>query len=92
MQDGQCAGSVLTHDKDGARTGQNLNELFARLSRQKSTGCLARPLGLPTVKIPDRLVSNAVSVASEHDRIYAFDADESSVSQPRHVSSINPGR
>jgi len=44
------------------------------------------------VKIPDRLVSNAVSVASEHDRIYAFDADESSVSQPRHVSSINPGR
>jgi uncharacterized protein (TIGR03437 family) len=94
--------SVLTYHNDVARTGQNLNETILTPSRVSSGqfGQLfsyavdgqvyAQPLYMPGVNIPGKGVYNVVFVATEHDSVFAFDADHNAATPLWHVSFINP--
>jgi len=78
--------SVTTWRNDIGRTGQNLNETilntsdvnppqFGKLFSQPVDGSVyAQPLYLPAVSIGGQS-HNVVYVATEHDSVYAFDAD-----------------
>jgi hypothetical protein len=94
--------SVLTYHNDLARTGQNLKETILSPStlRSRQFGQLfseavdgqvyAEPLYLPGVNIPGKGVYNVVFVATEHDSVYAFDADGNSPGPLWHVNFTNP--
>ncbi len=80
--------SVVTHHYDNARTGQNTNETilthanvipatFGKLYARDLDGQEAgQALYLPGVLIPSlNATHNVVYVATQHDSVYAFDAD-----------------
>ncbi len=78
--------SVLTQHNDIGRTGQNLSEkilntsnvnaaLFGKLFSLPVNGQIyAQPLYVPNITIAGK-VHNVLIVATETDRVYAFDAD-----------------
>ena len=86
---GGGSASVLTYHNDVARTGQNLNETTLTPSNVNSSGfgkigflatqgkVDAEPLYVPNLNIGGA-THNVVFVATEHDVVYAFDADNSS--------------
>ncbi len=93
--------SVLTYHNDLARTGQNLAETtltpsnvnlkqFGKLFSNALDGQVyAQPLYMPGLAIPNQGTHNVVFVVTEHDSVYAFDAD--SASMPLwQLSFINP--
>jgi outer membrane protein assembly factor BamB len=82
---------VLTWHNDNARTGQNLGETFLTPANVNSTtfgkvGFLpvegkvdAQPLFVANVPVSGRGTRNVLYVATEHDSVYAFDADTGTV-------------
>ena len=77
---------VLTYHNDNARTGQNLTEQtltttnvntsFGKLFEDSVDGLVdAQPLIKTQVSIPSQGIHNVLYVATEHDTVYAFDAD-----------------
>jgi len=106
---------VLTWHNDNARTGQNLSESiltpakvnpagFGKLFEVKLDGKVdAQPLYLSALSIPGKGTHNVVYAATEHDTVYAFDADTGTIlwqvsmlkpgevpSDPRNCSQVTP--
>lgn len=78
---------TFTHHNDTFRTGQNNNEpalttgnvnkvQFGKLFKQPVDGQIyGEPLWVPNVPISGQGTHNIVIVATQHDSVYAFDAD-----------------
>jgi hypothetical protein len=98
---GAAGQDVLTWHNDNARTGQNLGEEILTLQNvnPKSFGMLfvipvdgkvdAEPLYAARLEIPKQGLRNVLFVATEHDSVYAFDADAGK--EFWHVQLLGPG-
>jgi hypothetical protein len=99
--------NVVTYQYDNTRVGSNLQEKtltprtisstrFGRLFRQPVDGTIyGQPLYLSKVKIKGKHVHNVVYVSTEHDSVYAFDADDNRGEDANplwHVSFIDPDK
>jgi chitodextrinase len=92
----------FTYHNDNMRTGQNLDETVLKPSTVNSAGfgrlfsypldgiAYATPLYVENVSIPNQGTHNVVYVATEHDSVYAYDADGSSSSPLWKRSFIDP--
>jgi hypothetical protein len=95
------AADVLTYHNDIARTGQNLYETvltpsnltsakFGKLGFYSVDGLVdAQPLYASSVAVPGNGTHNVLITATEHDSVYAFDADTGATIW--HTSMLNSG-
>lgn len=82
-----CTAQVTTSQYDNARSGATLNERiltpqnvnaqrFGKLGAFKVDGPVyAQPLFVPKVEIPGKGVHDVLYIATEHDSVFAFDAN-----------------
>jgi len=92
---------VVTYHNDVARTGQNLTESilnsgnvnsakFGKLGFYSADGLVdAQPLYVSNLAVPSNGTHNVLIVATEHDSVYAFDADSGSTIW--HASMLKAG-
>jgi len=94
--------AVTTSQYGNARTGANTREKiltpanvnaghFGKLHVIRVDGDVyAQPLYLPQVDVPGKGKRNLLFIATEHDSVYAFDADGDLDAPLWHVSFVNP--
>ena len=94
---------IFTYHNDNFRTGQNLNEIvltpanvnqsqFGKLFSYTTDGIsYASPLYVANVNIPGQGFHNVVYAVTEHDSVYAFDADGLSAAPLWQVSFLKSG-
>ena len=94
---------VLTAQYDNARSGATVHEVtlepanvnsrqFGKIFSFKVDGDVyAQPLYLPRVPIPGKGLHNVVYIATEHDSVYAFDADGRPSEPLWHASFLSSG-
>ncbi len=94
--------AVATYHNDNARTGQNAIETvltpdnvnpahFGRLYSFPVDGYVyAQPLYMPQVALPGNGIHNVVIVATQHDSVYAFDADSPTPAPLWRVNFLHP--
>lgn len=94
--------SVLTQHNDTYRTGANLNEkilnvgnvnsqTFGKLFARPVDGEIyAQPLYVANLTMPGYGTCNVVFVATMHNSIYAFDADDPQATQPIWQKNLGP--
>lgn len=97
-----CA-QVVTSQFDNSRTSTNQHETtltpanvnvsrFGKLFSLRVDGDIyAQPLYVPHLTIPGRGSHNVLFVATEHDSVYAFDADSATNEPLWHVSFLKRG-
>lgn len=93
---------VTTQHNDNRRTGANLQERALRpdtvgplsfgklFSRAVDGQVYAQPLYLPQVPLPGAGQRNVVYVATMHNSVYAFDADDPAAAAPLWHVSLGP--
>ena len=95
--------AVLTQHNDQARTGANLaekvlnttnvntNQFGLVFTRAVDDQFYAQPLVMTNVNLGTNGIHNLVIIATVNDSVYAFDADDPSVSAPYwHISFLGP--
>lgn len=94
--------NVLTHHNDNNRTGANPNERelntsnvnarqFGKLfSRSVDGHIYAQPLYVSGVSVANQGVHNVVYVVTEHNSVYAFDADDPYAETPLWHVNLGP--
>ena len=94
--------AVLTQHNDNARTGDNLQEMllntasvspktFGKLGTLNVDGYLyAQPLYVQNVPVPGKGLHNIVYLATAHNSVYAFDADDLTAKQPLWKVNLGP--
>src|SRR5256885_4754047 len=99
-----ASAQVTTSQYDNSRTGATLNEKvlapesvnareFGKLGAFKVDGAVyAQPLFLPNVDIPGKGTHDVLYVATEHDSVYAFDAQHPGDPPLWHVTFIDKTR
>jgi hypothetical protein len=99
-----AVGQVTTSQYDNMRTGATLNEKtltpqnvnagqFGKLGALKVDGAVyAQPLFVSAVEIPGKGKHDVLFVATEHDSVYAFDADRPNDAPLWHVSFLDGKR
>jgi len=97
-------GQVTTSQYDNARTGATLHEKiltpenvnakqFGKLGAYKVDGAVyAQPLFLPSVEIRGKGTHDVLFVATEHDSVYAFDANRPGDPPLWHASFLDKAR
>lgn len=97
-------GQVTTSQYDNFRTGATLNEKiltpqnvntrqFGKLGAFKVDGAVyAQPLFVPGVEVAGKGTHDVIYVATEHDSVYAFDAEKPNDPPLWHVSFLNKAR
>ena len=98
-----AAVNVLTWHNDNFRTGQNTNEVFLSPANVKTNtfGLLftypvdgqvyAQPLYVAGLVIPGQGTHNVVFIATQHNSVYAFDADSASGTNGGLLWAVNLG-
>jgi hypothetical protein len=96
------SGGVFTYHNDNMRSGVNASETVLTPSKVNSTQfgklfslavdgqVFGQPLYVPSLTIGSQ-VHNVLFVATEHDSVYAWDADTASTTPLWQTSFINPG-
>ena len=96
-------GNVLTYHNDNLRTGQYLQETVLTPQNVNSTGfgklfsypvdgaIYGQPLYVKNLQMGSYGVRNVVYVVTEHNSVYAFDADQKAPGTLWHVSFLDPG-
>lgn len=93
---------ILTQHDNVARTGANRQEMmlntknvnlasFGKLFTRKVQGYLyAQPLYVPNLKMSDGKIHNVVFLATSHNSVYAFDADDPKAAKPLWTINLGP--
>ena len=94
--------AVLTQHNNAARTGANLSETllstksvtpktFGKLGTLVVDGYLyAQPLYVQNVRVPDKGLHNVIYLATAHNSVYAFDADDLTAKKPLWKVNLGP--
>ena len=95
--------NVLTYHYDNTRQGANVNETILTPGNVNSTSfgqlfsyavdgsVYAQPLYVSALSIPGQGTHNVVLVATEHDSVYAFDADSNAGTNAGLLWQVNLG-